>query len=434
MSLARSLRRSSRLVRWRRASVAAVCALAVAGSAAFALGQPLYALAAGVVASIAAAWPVDLARIARALDHANQQEGRLVAAHELASARVRTPFMEAAIRDAEARPLAKGMPQPRLWWVPVLAVIELVALTLPSGPSAPARRPTLRSVPEARDERAEALATVNALEEYVAVREQARQRVVQALAPLLRGKAVTAEALRSLADAVAGPQLSSARRAQLQEALERARESERARLEEAQREAVQQERKLEQLTRPKPEQRKLEQLARPQQEEQDLQRQLDRATEALQRGNPREAADALREGAGAIARQQQETQRQREELAQQREELQRPADDAQQLQQFEQAARGGGSEPDPGEHPPAERRIGGSYQDERLRGAHGEGPSRSQVIEGASQAGFASVPYRRVYADYRAHAEQLLERDDVPPGERFYVRRYFDLVQPREPR
>ena len=67
-----------------------------------------------------------------------------------------------------------------------------------------------------------------------------------------------------------------------------------------------------------------------------------------------------------------------------------------------------------------------------VKGEHGEGPSRSQVIMGSAQRGFASRGYRDVYTDYSGHAEEVLERDEVPPGYRFYVRRYFQLIRPRD--
>lgn len=80
----------------------------------------------------------------------------------------------------------------------------------------------------------------------------------------------------------------------------------------------------------------------------------------------------------------------------------------------------------------APTRAQAGYQDRALQGAHREGPSRSQVIRSAAQSGFASAPYRKVYTDYRAHAEAMLSRDEVPQGYRFHVRRYFELVRPRE--
>lgn len=77
-------------------------------------------------------------------------------------------------------------------------------------------------------------------------------------------------------------------------------------------------------------------------------------------------------------------------------------------------------------------RMRGEHQTVRVEGEHGEGPSRSQVIMGSAQRGFADRGYRDVYTDYSGHAEEVLERDQVPPGYRFYVRRYFQLIRPRD--
>lgn len=71
-------------------------------------------------------------------------------------------------------------------------------------------------------------------------------------------------------------------------------------------------------------------------------------------------------------------------------------------------------------------------QDTRVEGAQGEGPTRSEVIFGSAERGFVAKGYRQVHADYQGHAEEVLERDEVPPGYRFYVRRYFQLIRPRE--
>jgi len=61
-----------------------------------------------------------------------------------------------------------------------------------------------------------------------------------------------------------------------------------------------------------------------------------------------------------------------------------------------------------------------------------EGPSRSEVILSAADRGFVTRGYRRVFTDYRNHAEEALEHDEIPGGYRFYVRRYFQLIRPRE--
>jgi hypothetical protein len=71
-------------------------------------------------------------------------------------------------------------------------------------------------------------------------------------------------------------------------------------------------------------------------------------------------------------------------------------------------------------------------QSSRVQGQQSEGPSRSEVILGAANRGFVGQGYREVFTDYENHAEEVLERDEVPPGYRFYVRRYFQLIRPRD--
>ena len=62
----------------------------------------------------------------------------------------------------------------------------------------------------------------------------------------------------------------------------------------------------------------------------------------------------------------------------------------------------------------------------------GEGTASSEVIYGAAQRGFVGRGYQKVYTDYQTVAERVMEQDEIPPGYRFYVRRYFQLIRPRE--
>lgn len=62
----------------------------------------------------------------------------------------------------------------------------------------------------------------------------------------------------------------------------------------------------------------------------------------------------------------------------------------------------------------------------------GQGTASSQVISGAAQRGFVGRGYKDVYTDYQTVAEDVMNRDDIPPGYRFYVRRYFQLIRPRD--
>ena len=72
-------------------------------------------------------------------------------------------------------------------------------------------------------------------------------------------------------------------------------------------------------------------------------------------------------------------------------------------------------------------------QDTQVQGSDSaQGASRSQVILGAAQRGFASSAYKKVYTEYHQVAEESLAKDDVPGGYRFYVKRYFQLIRPRD--
>lgn len=62
----------------------------------------------------------------------------------------------------------------------------------------------------------------------------------------------------------------------------------------------------------------------------------------------------------------------------------------------------------------------------------GQGSSTSEVIYGAAERGFVGRRYQRVFTDYQNVAEEALHHDEIPPGYRFYVRRYFQLIRPRD--
>jgi hypothetical protein len=62
----------------------------------------------------------------------------------------------------------------------------------------------------------------------------------------------------------------------------------------------------------------------------------------------------------------------------------------------------------------------------------GRGATRAEVIEQASQDGFANTSYQRVYRDYRSFAQSAIDSETVPPGQRRRVRRYYKLIQPRD--
>lgn len=62
----------------------------------------------------------------------------------------------------------------------------------------------------------------------------------------------------------------------------------------------------------------------------------------------------------------------------------------------------------------------------------GQGPSRAEVIYGAAERGFVGKGYQKVFTEYETVAEKAIDKEDIPPGYRFYVQRYFQLIRPRE--
>jgi hypothetical protein len=62
----------------------------------------------------------------------------------------------------------------------------------------------------------------------------------------------------------------------------------------------------------------------------------------------------------------------------------------------------------------------------------GQGAASSEVVFGAAQRGFTGSRYQKVYTQYRTVAEDVLEQEDIPAGYESYVRRYFQLIRPRE--
>lgn len=73
----------------------------------------------------------------------------------------------------------------------------------------------------------------------------------------------------------------------------------------------------------------------------------------------------------------------------------------------------------------------------RTRGVHaaaldtGSGMASSEVVYAAAERGFASGGYQKIYTDYQTVAEEVLDKQGIPPGYEQSVRRYFQLIRPR---
>jgi hypothetical protein len=71
-------------------------------------------------------------------------------------------------------------------------------------------------------------------------------------------------------------------------------------------------------------------------------------------------------------------------------------------------------------------------KDTKVNAAQGDGPTKSEVIESAANEGFASTNYQEVFVEYDHVAEEIMEKEKIPYGYEFFVRRYFDAIRPRE--
>ncbi len=79
-----------------------------------------------------------------------------------------------------------------------------------------------------------------------------------------------------------------------------------------------------------------------------------------------------------------------------------------------------------------ETKLDAKRVDEKLEGKKGDGPTRSEVIQSASEEGFATTEYKEVFVDYESVVEEVMEKENVPKGYRFYIKRYFQLIRPQE--
>lgn len=79
---------------------------------------------------------------------------------------------------------------------------------------------------------------------------------------------------------------------------------------------------------------------------------------------------------------------------------------------------------------PSQMKVG--VKNERVNAKHGKGQTRAEIIETASQEGFATESYRRVFRDYESFAQSAMDSEELPEGQRRRVKRYYQMIQPRD--
>jgi hypothetical protein len=69
-------------------------------------------------------------------------------------------------------------------------------------------------------------------------------------------------------------------------------------------------------------------------------------------------------------------------------------------------------------------------QDDLVAAAHGKGPDTKKVFLDVARKGFARQGWREVYGDYSEVAEEMIDKESLPPGRKALVRRYYELIRP----
>jgi hypothetical protein len=98
------------------------------------------------------------------------------------------------------------------------------------------------------------------------------------------------------------------------------------------------------------------------------------------------------------------------------------------------ADRSWGDEHDPNVRGKPTQLKSGTVDTEISASDTGQGRARSQAILGAAERGFVSQGYKKVFTEYQTVAEESLAKQDIPGGYRYYIKRYFQLIRPRDGR
>ena len=77
-------------------------------------------------------------------------------------------------------------------------------------------------------------------------------------------------------------------------------------------------------------------------------------------------------------------------------------------------------------------RIDGPYRKISLRIEDLEArfPGLLETILAAAHKGFASVDYKKTYADYQKIIEEVMRTEKLPSSYKYYVKRYFAKIHP----
>ena len=76
--------------------------------------------------------------------------------------------------------------------------------------------------------------------------------------------------------------------------------------------------------------------------------------------------------------------------------------------------------------------VGEEATAQQLTGRLGEGESLQQFMPSAGDSSRAQRRYKELYEAMAPAAEDALVQENIPLGSRFFIKRYFESIRPRE--
>jgi len=80
----------------------------------------------------------------------------------------------------------------------------------------------------------------------------------------------------------------------------------------------------------------------------------------------------------------------------------------------------------------AKNESAGKSADTALKGQLADGESLSMMLPTAGDTAKAARRYKELYEAMAPAAENAVEQDNIPLGSRFFIKRYFESIRPRE--
>ena len=77
-------------------------------------------------------------------------------------------------------------------------------------------------------------------------------------------------------------------------------------------------------------------------------------------------------------------------------------------------------------------KLGESAQAQQIAGRQGEGQSLQQSLTSAGDSSKSNRGYKDLYEAMAPAAQEAVLQENIPLGSRFFIKRYFESIRPKE--